>query len=345
MSEAIFGKTLSDLQALAREMDLPRYTARQLAGWLYGRQAASFEEMTDLSREARRRLAERYEIGVSAPRKESVSADGTKKYLFPAGPDRFVEAAYIPEEERNTLCLSVQVGCKMGCLFCMTGKQGFAGNLSPGAILNQYRSLPERDALSNVVYMGMGEPLDNLDSVLASLEVFTGSWGYGLSPRRLTVSTVGLLPALDTFLRKSRCHLAVSLHSPFEEERGRIMPVENVHPLDEVLQAVRRHSFDGRRRVSFEYILFRGFNDTPRHARELVRILSGIPCRVNLIPFHPIPGTPLEPSPPARMEEFQNALKSRGVLATIRRSRGLDIQAACGLLSTRELLARGGARP
>ncbi len=342
--EALFGKTLAELEAVAGRMGLPRYAARQMAGWLYGgrggRRMERFDQMTDLSREARRRLEERFEPGVSAPQRVSVSADGTRKYLFPAGADRFVEAAFIPEEERATLCLSVQVGCKMGCLFCATGRQGFAGNLSPGEILSQYHSLPERQAVTNVVYMGMGEPLDNLDPVLASLEVFTAPWGYGFSPKRITVSTVGLLPALETYLSKSRCHLAVSLHSPFDEERRRIMPVANVHSLQQVLGAIRRTPFDGQRRVSFEYILFRGFNDTPRHAREVVRLLAGIPARVNLIPFHPVPGVPLEPCPPQRMEEFQDLLKSQGMRTTIRRSRGLDIQAACGLLSTRELVAR-----
>ncbi len=336
----LFGRSREELEALALQMGLPRYAGGQLAHWLYGRQVERFEAMTDLPLEARGELAERFEVGAGAPLRVTVSADGTKKYLFPAGQDRFVEAAFIPEEDRATLCLSVQVGCKMGCLFCATGRQGFSGNLTPGEILNQYRSLPEREAVTNVVYMGMGEPLDNLEAVLASLEVFTRPWGYGFSPKRITVSTVGLLPALGTYLRGSRCHLAVSLHSPFDEERRRIMPVASVHGLAALLEAVRATPFDGQRRVSFEYILFSGFNDTPRHARELVRILNGIPCRVNLLPFHPVPGVPLEPSPPQRMEEFQNQLKARGVRTTIRRSRGLDIQAACGLLSTRELLAR-----
>jgi 23S rRNA (adenine2503-C2)-methyltransferase len=249
-----------------------------------------------------------------------------------------VEAAYIPEARRATLCLSVQVGCKMGCLFCQTGRQGFQGNLGPGEILNQIRSLPERERLTNLVYMGMGEPLDNLDSVLASLQILTSDWGYGFSPSRITVSTVGLLPAMLRFLEASRCHLAISLHSPFEEERRRLMPVQTVYPLAEVLRALRGQLPDGRRRVSFEYILFDELNDTARHARELARILRGLPCRINLIPFHPIPGSPLRPSPPERIQAFQDHLKSSGFITTLRKSRGLDIAAACGLLSTRKLL-------
>jgi 23S rRNA (adenine2503-C2)-methyltransferase len=335
--ENLFGKTLSELTRVAAEAGLRPFAARQLARWLYVREAGSFEIMLNLPVRARSWLAERYEIRLQAPSAEAQSADGTRKYLFPAA-GRFVEAAYIPEARRATLCLSVQVGCKMGCLFCQTGRQGFQGNLGPGEILNQIRSLPERERLTNLVYMGMGEPLDNLDSVLASLQILTSDWGYGFSPSRITVSTVGLLPAMLRFLEASRCHLAVSLHSPFEEERRRLMPVQNVYHLSEVLRALRGELPDGRRRVSFEYILFDELNDTARHARELARILRGLPCRINLIPFHPIPGSPLRPSPPERIQAFQDHLKSSGFITTLRKSRGLDIAAACGLLSTRKLL-------
>ena len=249
-----------------------------------------------------------------------------------------MEAAWIPEERRGTLCLSVQVGCKMGCLFCMTGKQGFQAHLGAGEILNQYLSLPERDRVTNIVYMGMGEPLDNLANVLESLEILCSDYGYGLSPTRITVSTIGLVPAMRTFLDRTRCHLAVSLHTPFEEERRRLMPIENVHPLDEVLAELRARMVRGQRRVSFEYIVFDGLNDSPRHARELARILDGIRCRVNLISFHAIPGTPLVPAPPEKVQQFAGLLRERGLLTTIRQSRGQDIEAACGLLSTRELV-------
>jgi 23S rRNA (adenine2503-C2)-methyltransferase len=282
-------------------------------------------------------LSERFTIDRSPPVKSTESSDGTKKYLFSAS-GGYVEAAWIPDRKRGTLCLSVQVGCKMGCLFCMTGKQGFQAHLSSGEILNQYGSLPERDRVTNIVYMGMGEPLDNLDNVLDSLDVLCSASGFGLSPTRITVSTIGLVPAMRTFLERSRCHLAVSLHSPFEEERRRLMPIENVYPLHEVLDELRASRVGGQRRVSFEYILFDGLNDTPRHARELARILAGIRCRVNLIPFHPIPGTPLAPSPPAAMESFKTLLRGKGIMTTIRQSRGQDIDAACGMLSTRELV-------
>jgi 23S rRNA (adenine2503-C2)-methyltransferase len=342
MNEPLYGKSHTELGDIAATLDLPAYAASQLARWVYARGARSFDDMHDLPRRARDALAGRYTVEPQVAQKVTVSADGTRKYLFPAA-DGLVEAACIPDRDRATLCLSVQVGCKMGCLFCMTGKQGFRGNLDPAAIVNQYRALPERERVTNIVYMGMGEPLDNLENVLTSLEIFTSPWGYGMSPTRITVSTVGLLPALPDFLERSACHLAVSLHTPFEEERRTLMPVENVYPLREILAAIRAHARGRQRRVSFEYIAFDGVNDTERHARELARILDGIRCRINLIPFHPIPGSPLAPSPRHAMERFQGWLMASGLRTTIRQSRGLDIAAACGLLSTRELLR--GRRP
>lgn len=340
MKEPLYGKTGAELSRIAEEEGLPSFAARQLANWLYKKHAGSFQEMLNIPKEARARLDARYTLEVRPHLQVAQSSDGTRKYLFPSGEKGFVEAAFIPEEKRATLCLSVQVGCKMGCLFCMTGRQGFQGNLTAGEILNQYRSLPEREKVTNIVYMGMGEPLDNLDNVLASLEILTSPYGYGLSPTRITVSTVGLLPAMKRFLDASECHLAVSLHSPFDDERRSLMPVQNVYPMKDVLAVLKERAIRGQRRISFEYIMLSGVNDTPRHAAELVRILNGIRCRVNLIPFHPIPGAPLSPSPRETMELFKTALKDKGMLVTIRQSRGLDIAAACGLLSTRELVRR-----
>ncbi len=341
--ESLLGATLPRLTEAAAEAGLPPYAGKQLADWIYRKGAAGFDDMSNLPKAARAILAGRYRIERSGPVKVRESADGTKKYLFSCH-GGFVEAAWIPEEGRGTLCLSVQVGCKMGCLFCMTGKQGFQAHLDAGEILNQYLSLPERDQVTNIVYMGMGEPLDNLGNVLDSLDVLTSDYGLGMSPTRITVSTIGLVPAMRTFLDRTRCHLAVSLHTPFEDERRHLMPIENVHPISEVLAELRARQVRGQRRVSFEYIVFGGLNDSPRHARELARILNGIRCRVNLIAFHAIPGTPLVPSPREKMEEFQALLRERGILTTIRQSRGQDIEAACGLLSTRELVrARGEA--
>lgn len=296
--------------------------------------------MTNLSKKARELLNEKFIVGLTAPSNVQISTDGTKKYLYPTATEKFVEAAYIPDEDRATLCVSSQIGCKMGCLFCMTGKQGFQGNLTAGEIVNQIQSLPEFENLTNIVYMGMGEPLDNLQPVLDSLEILTASWGYAWSPKRITVSTIGVIPAMQTFLKQSNAHLAVSMHTPFDDERKRIMPIQSVYGISEVVSELRKWDFSHQRRVSFEYIMFKGVNDTPRHAREIVRLLEGIRCRINLIRFHPIPDTALEGTPYNDMVEFQNMLKARGMTVTIRASRGEDIYAACGMLSTKELVKR-----
>ncbi len=333
----LFGQTADQLRALAIESGLKPFAARQIAEWLYHRHAESLAAMTNLPATARARLAERWIIGRSAPVRMQESSDGTRKYLYAAAhPGRFVETAWIPDRDRATLCVSTQVGCKMGCAFCMTAQQGFQGQLSAGEILNQYASLPERDAVTNIVYMGMGEPLDNLESVLASIEILTSDWGYAMSPRRITVSTVGLIPAMKEFLARCRCHLAVSLHSPFDDERRQWMPIQNVYPISRVLEELRRHPLERQRRISFEYICFDGINDTPRHVKEMARAMNGLRARVNLMRFHPVPGIPLMGSSEERLHAFQQGLQQKGIVATIRRSRGLDIAAACGLLSTRE---------
>ncbi|MEJ2595320.1 MAG: 23S rRNA (adenine(2503)-C(2))-methyltransferase RlmN [bacterium] len=336
MKEALFGQTLPQLKKLAEDLGLPRFAATQIAQWLYGKHATSIDEMTNLSKQTRALLQKRYTIGLDPPVNVQTSRDGTKKYLFKAGTG-FIEAAYIPDSERHTLCVSSQVGCKMRCLFCMTGKQGLQGQLTANQILNQVRNIPEFELLTNIVYMGMGEPLDNLEPVMQSLEVMTSDWGYGWSPKRITVSTIGLVPEMRHFLENSRCHLAVSLHSPFEAERRSLMPISQKYSIQDILTEIKRHDLGRQRRMSFEYIVFKGMNDTPRHVNELARILDGIRCRINLIRFHEIPNTPLESTDEKRLLEFQNALKAKGIITTIRASRGQDIDAACGLLSTREL--------
>lgn len=337
MREKLFGKSLEELSTLTEQLGLPSYTARQIAEWLYHKEISSIDEMTNLSKKARALISESYDLGTSQPVEVTESVDGTKKYLFRALNEKFIETAYIPDGKRNTVCVSSQVGCKMGCLFCMTGKQGFQGNLTAGEILNQYRSISEWKALTNIVYMGMGEPLDNLNEVLKSLHILTSDWGFALSPRRITVSTIGITPAMLQFLDRSDAHLAVSLHTPFDEERRKLMPVQQVYPLQEVLKEIRSWDFGRQRRVSFEYILFKGFNDSPGHVNELSRILHGIRCRINLIRFHPIPDTPLESPDEATIQGFRDKLQAKGITTTIRASRGQDIWAACGLLSTKKL--------
>jgi len=337
MREHLFGKNLEELKDLSVKLGLPSFTGRQLAEWLYKKEVSSFEEMTNLSLKARALLKENYDTGIRSPTDVQISVDGTKKYLFPTLEGNFIETAYIPDGKRHTVCVSSQVGCKMGCLFCMTGKQGFQGNLSSGEILNQYRSIPEWRSITNLVYMGMGEPLDNLEEVLNSLEVLISDWGFALSPRRITVSTIGITPAMLEFLNSSNAHLAVSLHTPFEEERRKLMPVQQVYPLKEVLKEIKSWDFGRQRRVSFEYILFKNFNDSMSHVNELSRILHGIRCRINLIRFHPFPDTPLESPDEETIQAFKEKLTAKGITTTIRASRGQDIWAACGLLSTKKL--------
>ena len=334
--EKLYGKTLGELIAVTKRLSLPGFAAKQIADWLYKKEIDSIESMTNLSKKARELLSEDYIYGLSTPVTSSESSDGTKKYLYNVLIDKYIETAYIPDNERATICVSSQAGCKMGCLFCMTGRQGFQGNLSSNEILNQFRSLPEFKNLTNIVYMGMGEPLDNLNELLKSLDILTSDWGYGWSPTRITVSTVGLVANVTEFLEKSRCHLAVSLHSPFDDERRELMPIQRTNSVKDVLNAIRSFDFNSQRRISFEYILFKGLNDSPRHIKELARILNGIKCRINIIRFHPIPDSHYESPDIETTIQFKEKLNDKGILTTIRASRGEDIQAACGLLSTLE---------
>ncbi len=330
----LLGMTLEGLKEVAAEVGLPRYAAGQMADWLYKKKVASIGGMTNIAAAKRALLEEKFEIGVALPAGCMESKDGTIKYLFPAGDGNFVESVYIPTEDRATLCVSSQVGCKMNCLFCMTGKQGFSANLTSNQILNQIRSIPESDALTNIVFMGMGEPLDNVDELFDVLEILTSPYGFGWSPKRITVSTIGVMKGLRRFLEESRCHLAVSLHSPFHDERLSLMPVEKAYPLQEVLELIRQYDFSHQRRVSFEYIVFKGLNDSPRHITALATLLKGMDCRVNLIRFHAIPGISLESPDMGAMEAFRDALNDAGIVCTVRASRGEDIFAACGMLST-----------
>ena len=334
---ALLGLTLAELQALAKELGMPGFAAKQIAAWLYDKKVASIDEMTNLSLKHRELLKEAYEVGAEAPVDAMRSVDGTVKYLYRVGEGHFVEAVYIPDGDRATLCVSSQVGCKMNCKFCMTGKQGFSAHLTAGQIINQINSLPERDRLTNVVMMGMGEPLDNLDEVLKVLDIMTAPYGYAWSPKRVTLSTVGLRKGLRRFLEETDCHLAVSLHSPIPLQRRELMPAEKAFSIVEIVDLLRGYDFSKQRRLSFEYILFKGVNDSPLHARELVKLLRGLDCRVNLIRFHAIPGVDLSGCDMEAMTAFRDYLTSHGVFTTIRASRGEDIFAACGMLSTAKM--------
>jgi len=332
--QPLLGLTLSELQAITKQLSMPLFTAKQMASWLYDKKVKTIDEMTNLSLKHRTLLNELYEVGATAPMHAMSSVDGTIKYLYQVGENSFVEAVYIPDGERATLCVSSQVGCKMNCKFCMTGKQGFTTNLSANQILNQIISLPECDKLTNVVMMGMGEPLDNLDEVLKALEILTAPYGFAWSPKRITLSTVGLKKGLKRFIESCDCHLAISLHSPVPEQRRDLMPAEKAYSITEMVDLLRNYDFSKQRRLSFEYIVFKGVNDSMLYAKELLKLLRGLDCRVNLIRFHAIPNVDLEGVDMDAMVKFRDYLTSHGLFTTIRASRGEDIFAACGMLST-----------
>ena len=331
----LLGMTPAELKTVVQELGMPAFTAKQVAQWLYVKHVGSIDEMTNLSKQNRERLSEMYEVGLMAPVDCQRSKDGTVKYLFPVlTTNKFVETVFIPDGERGTLCVSCQVGCKMNCLFCQTGKQGWEGDLTAADILNQIYALPERDLLTNIVFMGQGEPMDNLDNVLRVTEILTADWGYAWSPKRITVSSVGVPKKLKRFLDESQCHVAISMHSPIHEQRQRLMPAERAQTIAETVELLKQYDFTHQRRCSFEYICFSGLNDQPLHGREIVKLLEGLECRVNLIRFHEIPDVDLPASDEKRMEALRDYLTKHGVFTTIRASRGQDIFAACGLLST-----------
>lgn len=332
--KVLLGMTLGELKNAVRELDMPGFTAGQIARWLYVSHVRSIDEMTNISIKNRTILSEKYKVGALPPIESMHSKDGTIKYLFPTGTGKFVETVFIPDGDRATLCVSSQVGCKMNCLFCQTGKQGFEGNLTAADILNQIYSLPEQDRLTNIVFMGQGEPMDNIDNVLKATEILTADYGYAWSPKRITVSSVGIKNKLKRFLDESECHIAISMHSPIHEQREMLMPAEKQMSIKDVVELLKQYDFTHQRRASFEYTMFDGVNDTMLHAREIVRLVSGLECRINLIRFHQIPGVNLRGTNDKKMENFRDYLTNHGIFTTIRASRGQDIFAACGLLST-----------
>ncbi|MCM1067883.1 MAG: 23S rRNA (adenine(2503)-C(2))-methyltransferase RlmN [Muribaculaceae bacterium] len=330
----LLGLTLAQLGEVAAEVGLRSFAAKQMAQWLYVKRVTDIDQMTDLPKRARALLAEKgYTVGRTAPLGEARSSDGTVKYLFEGRAGRNVEAVYIPDKDRATLCVSSQAGCRMGCRFCMTGQGGWQGNLDAGDIINQILSIKESASLTNIVFMGMGEPADNLDAVLPAIEILTAPWGMAWSPRRITVSTIGKLDGLRRFLDDTQVHIAISIHSPFALERERLMPVEKAFPMRDILPVLRDHDFAHQRRLSMEYTMFAGLNDSDRHADALARLLKGTHARVNLIRFHRTPGFEGAPADRATMERFRDRLNDSGITATIRASRGEDIMAACGMLA------------
>lgn len=332
--ETLYGKKLTELVAICESLALPKFTAKQIADWLYKKHIINIDDMSNISVVNREKLKNALQLGLCRPIKTTESSDGTKKYLFKTSQNKYIEAAYIPDNERATLCVSSQAGCRMGCTFCATGKQGLQHSLSTLEILNQIESIPERDSLSNIVFMGMGEPLDNIDEVLSAIEILTAPWGFGWSASRITLSTAGVGKELRKFLDNTKVHLAISLHNPYHEERAEIMPLERAYPIAEIMDILREYDFSHQRRVSFEYIVMSGLNNHPRHIKGLCKLLNGIKCRINLIKFHKIPDSPYYSPDDEKMTRFRDTLTEKGIMTTIRRSRGEDINAACGLLST-----------
>ena len=352
--KVLLGMTVAEMKDMARSLGMPSFTGTQIASWIYEKNARSIDEMTNLSKKNRELLTEHYCIGSMEPIDCQRSIDGTIKYLFPVRTTSnqqqqetedsrnrlFVETVFIPDGDRATLCVSSQVGCKMNCLFCQTGKQGFEGQLTAGDILNQIYSLPEREQLTNIVFMGQGEPMDNLDNVLRATEILTAEDGYAWSPKRITVSSVGIKDKLKLFLDRSQCHVAISMHSPIHEQRTSLMPAERGMSISDTVELLKQYDFTHQRRCSFEYICFAGLNDSLEHGRKIIKLLEGLECRVNLIRFHPIPNVDLPGADEKRMEQLRDFLTSHGVFTTIRASRGQDIYAACGLLTTAQKAKR-----
>lgn len=341
--QPLIGMTLEELQNVACHGGMPKFVARQLAEWIYSKGVTEFDEMINISKKNRQWLGDNYTVGREAPVKASKSQDGTVKYLFAVGDGRTVESVYIPDKERATLCVSSQSGCKMNCYFCATGKMGFRKQLTAAQIVNQILSVPPKPApgnppmqpLTNVVFMGMGEPLDNFKEVYKVIRILTEPWGLAWSPKRVTVSTVGKLPELKDLLDKTQVHVAVSVHTADTAQRESMMPAQKAFPITSVMKLLAAYDFSHQRRLSLEYIMWRGVNDDIAHAEMLVRLIGNLECRVNLIRFHKIPGVELEPASEERMLMFRNFLNSKGITATIRASRGEDIEAACGMLSTK----------
>lgn len=333
----LLGMTLPEITEQVTALGLPRFAGKQVADWVYGKRVKSIHEMTNISLKNRELLAEKFSVGRSKPLDIQTSVDGTRKMLFKTSSGKFVETVTIPEEDRLTICVSSQVGCRMNCDFCMTGKQGFQDNLTATEILNQVYSVPDSEAITNLVFMGMGEPLDNYKNVKKASELLQAEYGLGWSPKRITLSTIGLKSNLKRFLDESKCHLAMSLHNPISEERLEMMPIEQAAPAASVIEMLREYDWSKQRRLSFEYIMFDGVNDSLHYARELTKLLEGLDCRINLIRFHVIPMSKLRPSTEGNMIKFRDFLTAKGFICTIRASRGEDIFAACGMLSTAKM--------
>jgi 23S rRNA (adenine2503-C2)-methyltransferase len=331
--------TKAELEAWLVDRGEKPFRARQTLKWLYQKGAATFSEMSDLAAALRTLLAESFTIERLACSQVTPAVDGTRKFLFSLTDQRYIESVLIPTEDRLTLCVSSQVGCAMGCRFCATAQVRPVRDLTTGEIISQIwevqKALPAGERLTNLVFMGMGEALANYDHVIKALAIITSDWGFNISPRRVTVSTVGLVPQMKRLLEETSVNLTVSLTATTNRLRDDLMPINRRYPLEQLLEACRMLSIAPRKRVTFAYTMLAGVNDTEDDARRLVRLLHGIRAKINLIPFNPFPGAPFAPASRSRMNDFRQFLLDHGVHATIRESRGQDVQGACGQLAAR----------
>lgn len=333
--------SFKELAAFLGEREQPSYRARQIRQWLFQKRAASFHEMTNLSRSLRDQLEESFAVGRLKTLRRAHAHDGTIKFLFGLVDGASIESVLIPEARRLTLCISTQAGCGFGCAFCATAVLGLQRNLTASEIADQVveasRSLIGDERITHVVLMGMGEPLANYAPTVRAVEIITdGEWGIGISPRRVTLSTVGLVPQIQKLMEETRVNLAISLHAPTDELRAELMPVNRKYSLQQLLDCCRALPIPRRKRITFEYVLLGGVNDSELQARQLARLLRGIPSKVNLIPFNPHPGSAFLRPAPEQIERFQSALRTEDVQVNVRRPRGDDIQAACGQLQGEE---------
>jgi 23S rRNA (adenine2503-C2)-methyltransferase len=334
MKIPVCGMTFDDLHFLTAQKGFqPAHISKILRG-IYHKGYKQFSQFPDLPKTLKEHLQTLLSPGNYCPLKSENSVDGSVKYLFRNVQGMEFETVYLPDNKRKTVCVSTQAGCRMGCPFCLTGRYGFRGNLSAGDMINQVISLPEAKEITHVVFMGMGEPMDNLPEVLKACEIFTSEWGLSISSRNITVSTVGILPGILEFLERSECNLTLSLHSPFTEERRRIIPVENKFPVHRIIDLMKSFPPVKKRRMSVAYVMIEGINDSDRHLAGLKELLANSPIRVNLLPYHRVPDDQNRSASSERMQYFRHSLVMAGISASIRKSRGEDISAACGLLAS-----------
>jgi 23S rRNA (adenine2503-C2)-methyltransferase len=329
----ICGSTVEEIYDLICPSGFSMNHALKISNSVYKKSASSFSEIDNIPKNLKAKLDSDASTGLFAPAKREISADGAIKYLFVNESGLMFEAVFIPEAKRNTVCVSSQSGCRMACSFCVTGKFGFHGNLTAGEIVNQVISIPEARKISHVVFMGMGEPMDNYDNVLKATKILAAEWGLALSPRNITVSSVGITPRIENFLEQSGCNLTVSLFSPFAGERAEMMPVEHKYPVNEVIRLMKNFPLRKKRRLTLSYIMIRDHNDSDSHLEGLKKLLSGSGIRVNLLPYHSHEGDSYASSPEEKLSYFKHELVTSGVSASVRKSRGKDISAACGLLA------------